>query len=103
MLDVTRIENKSLILKKEIVETGKVVRDIIDSYNRKLGEKNAVNKGKNLEQLMIIQNGVKDLEANLDKVRITEVICNILDNAVNFSHEGKIKVVLKKEKRDGQK
>lgn len=96
MLDVTRIENKSLILKKEIVETGKVVRDIIDSYNRKLGEKNAVNKGKNLEQLMIIQNGVKDLEANLDKVRITEVICNILDNAVNFSHEGKIKVVLKK-------
>jgi len=102
MLDVTRIENKSLILKKEIVETGKVVRDIIDSYNRKLGEKNAVNKGKNLEQLMIIQNGVKDLEATLDKVRITEVICNILDNAVNFSHEGKIKVVLKKEKRDGQ-
>jgi signal transduction histidine kinase len=102
MLDVTRIENKSLILKKEIVETGKVVRDIIDSYNRKLGEKNAVNKGKNLEQLMIIQNGVKDLEANFDKVRITEVICNILDNAVNFSHEGKIKVVLKKEKRDGQ-
>jgi len=102
MLDVTRIENKSLILKKEIVETGKVVRDIIDSYNRKLGEKNAVNKGKNLEQLMIIQNGVKDLEVTLDKVRITQVICNILDNALSFSHEGKIKVVLKKEKRNRQ-
>jgi len=102
MLDVTRIENNSLIITKETVETGKVVRDIIDSYNRKLEEKNAANKSKNLEQLMIIQNGVKDVEATLDKVRITQVICNILDNAVSFSHEGKIKVVLKKEKRYGQ-
>jgi two-component system sensor histidine kinase VicK len=102
MLDVTRIGNNSLILTKETVDTGKVVRDIIDSYNRKLGEKNAANKSKNLEQLMIIQNGVKDVEATLDKVRITQVICNILDNAVSFSHEGKIKVVLKKEKRNGQ-
>jgi two-component system sensor histidine kinase VicK len=102
MLDVTRIENNSLIITKETVETGKVVRDIIDSYNRKLEEKNAANKSKNLEQLMIIQNGVKDVEATLDKVRITQVICNILDNALSFSHEGKIKLVLKKEKRNGQ-
>ena len=102
MLDVTRIENNSLILTKETVDTGKVVRDIVDSYNENLREKNAVNKSKNLEELMIIQNGEKDVEANLDKVRITQVICNILDNAVSFSHEGKIKVVLKKEKRNGQ-
>lgn len=102
MLDVTRIENNSLILTKETVDTAKVVKDIVDSYNQNLREKNAVNKSKNLEELMIIQNGEKDVEANLDKVRITQVICNILDNAVSFSHEGKIKVVLKKEKRNGQ-
>lgn len=102
MLDVTRIENNSLILTKETVDTAKVVKDIVDSYNQNLREKNAVNKSKNLEELMIIQNGVKDLEVTLDKVRITQVICNILDNALIFSHEGKIKVVLKKEKRNGQ-
>ena len=102
MLDVTRIENNSLILTKETVDTAKVVKDIVDSYNQNLREKNAVNKSKNLEELMIIQNGEKDVKANLDKVRITQVICNILDNAVSFSHEGKIKVVLKKEKRNGQ-
>lgn len=102
MLDVTRIENNSLILTKETVDTAKVVKDIVDSYNQNLREKNAVNKSKNLEELMIIQNGVKDLEVTLDKVRITQVICNILDNALSFSHEGKIKVVLKKEKRNGQ-
>ena len=102
MLDVTRIENNSLILTKETVDTAKVVRDTVDSYNQNLREKNAVNKSKNLEELMIIQNGVKDVEVTLDKVRITQVICNILDNAMSFSHEGKIKVVLKKEKRNGQ-
>ena len=102
MLDVTRIENNSLILTKETVDTAKVVKDIVDSYNQNLREKNVVNKSKNLEELMIIQNGVKDLEVTLDKVRITQVICNILDNALSFSHEGKIKVVLKKGKRNGQ-
>ena len=102
MLDVTRIENNSLILTKETVDTAKVVKDIVDSYNQNLREKNVVNKSKNLEKLMIIQNGVKDLEVTLDKVRITQVICNILDNALSFSHEGKIKVVLKKEKRNRQ-
>ena len=102
MLDVTRIENNSLILTKETVDTAKVVRDIVDSYNQNLREKNAVNKSKNLEELMIIQNGVKDLDVTLDKVRITQVICNILDNALSFSHEGQIKVVLKKEKRNRQ-
>ena len=102
MLDVTRIENNSLILTKETVDIAKVVKDIVDSYNQNLREKYAVNKSKNLEELMIIQNGVKDLEVTLDKVRITQVICNILDNALSFSHEGKIKVVLKKEKRNGQ-
>ena len=102
MLDVTRIENNSLILTKETVDTAKVVKDIVDSYNQNLREKYAVNKSKNLEELMIIQNGVKDLEVTLDKVRITQVICNILDNALSFSHEGKIKVVLNKEKRNRQ-
>ena len=102
MLDVTRIENNSLILTKETVDTAKVVKDIVDSYNQNLREKNVVNKSKNLEELMIIQNGVKDLEVTLDKVRITQVICNILDNALSFSHEGKIKVVLNKEKRNRQ-
>ena len=39
MLDVTRIENNSLVLRKEIVDTSEILRDIVDSYNRKLEEK----------------------------------------------------------------
>jgi two-component system sensor histidine kinase VicK len=94
MLDVTRIENNSLVLSKEIVDIGKVVRDIVESYNRKLEE--------NAKKLVVIHDGMNSINTTIDKVRITQVICNILDNAVSFSDEGKIRVILKKEEQDGQ-
>ena len=94
MLDVTRIENNSLVLTKEIIDIGKVVRDIVESYNRKLEE--------NAKKVLVIHDGMKSINTTVDKVRITQVICNILDNAVSFSHEGKIRVILKKEEQDGQ-
>jgi signal transduction histidine kinase len=55
--------------------------------------------------LIIIQNGSKNINgtnATIDKVRITQVVCNILDNAISFNPEGKIRVLLKREKRNGQ-
>jgi two-component system sensor histidine kinase VicK len=94
MLDVTRIENNSLILSKEIVDIGKVVRDIVESYNRKLEE--------NAKKLVVIHDGMNSINTTIDKVRITQVICNILDNAVSFSDEGKIRITLKKEEQEGQ-
>ena len=94
MLDVTRIENNSLVLTKEIIDIGKVVRDIVESYNRKLDE--------NAKKLVVIHDGMNSINTTIDKVRITQVICNILDNAVSFSDEGKIRVILKKEEQDEQ-
>ncbi|HXV88187.1 MAG TPA: ATP-binding protein [Nitrososphaeraceae archaeon] len=102
MLDVTRIENNSLVLRKEIVDTSEILRDIVDSYNRKLEERNVERNNENTKLMMIIQNGIKNFNATIDKVRITQVICNILDNAISFSHGGKIRVLLKREKRNGQ-
>jgi signal transduction histidine kinase len=89
------------VLRKEIADTSEILRDIVDSYNRKLEERNVERNNENTK-LIIIQNGIKNINATIDKVRITQVICNILDNAISFSHEGKIRVILKKEKRNGQ-
>ncbi|HEX7818316.1 MAG TPA: histidine kinase dimerization/phospho-acceptor domain-containing protein, partial [Nitrososphaeraceae archaeon] len=72
MLDVTRIENNSLVLRKEIVDTSEILRDIIDSYNRKLEERN-VERNNGNTKLMIIQDGIKNINATIDKVRITQV------------------------------
>jgi len=102
MLDVTRIENNSLVLTKEIVDIGKLVRDLVESYNRKLEENNIHSKDRNTKELVVLLEGIKSIHATIDKVRITQVICNILDNAVSFTQEGKIRVILKKEKQDRQ-
>lgn len=102
MLDVTRIENNSLVLTKEIVDIGKLVRDLIEDYNRKLEENNIHSKDRNTKELVVLLEGIKSINATIDKVRITQVICNILDNAVSFTQEGKIRVILKKEKQDRQ-
>ena len=100
MLDVTRIENNSLVLTKEIVDAGKVVTDIVEGYNRKLEERNVEGKGQHSKGLVLIYEGLKNIKITIDKVRITQVICNILDNAVTFTHQGQIRVILKEERQD---
>jgi len=102
MLDVTRIENNSLVLTKEIVDIGKLARDLVESYNRKLVDKNVQSKDQNTKELVALHEGIKSINATIDKIRITQVICNILDNAVSFTQEGSIRVILKKEKQDRQ-
>jgi signal transduction histidine kinase len=101
MLDVTRIENNSLVLTREVVDASRILKDIVDSYNHKLEEKNSEINNENTK-LIIIQKGIKNINASIDRVRITQVFCNILDNAVSFSHEGKIHVISKVEKQNGQ-
>ncbi|MDW0136110.1 MAG: HAMP domain-containing sensor histidine kinase, partial [Nitrososphaeraceae archaeon] len=101
MLDVTRIENNSLVLTREAVDASRILKDIVESYNHKLEEKNAEINNENTK-LTIIQKGIKNINASIDRVRITQVFCNILDNAVSFSHEGKIHVISKIEKQSGQ-
>jgi signal transduction histidine kinase len=101
MLDVTRIENNSLVLTREVVDASRILKDIVDSYNHKLQEKNAEINNENTK-LIIIQKGIKNIKASIDRVRITQVFSNILDNAVSFSHEGKIHVILKVEKQNGR-
>ena len=101
MLDVTRIENNSLVLTREVVDASKILNDIVESYNRKLEEENVEIINENAK-LTIIQNGIKNINAMIDRIRITQVFCNILDNAISFSHHGKINVTLRKEKQNGR-
>jgi len=100
MLDVTRIENNSLVLTKEIVDADKLVRDIVKEYSHKLEERNVEGKGQNSKGLVVIYQGIRSIKITIDKVRITQVICNILDNAITFTHHGHIRVILKKERQD---
>jgi two-component system sensor histidine kinase VicK len=102
MLDVTRIEKNSLVLKKEIIDISEMLKDIVERYNPNLEERKVRSKEQEAWRLRVIYEGIKSIKVTLDKVRITQVICNILDNAIRFSPEGQICVKLKKKRQDGQ-
>ena len=102
MLDVTRIEKNSLVLKKEIIDISEMLKDIVERYNHNLEERKVRSKEQEVWRLRVIYEGIKSIKVTLDKVRITQVICNILDNAIRFSPEGQICVKLKKKRQDGQ-
>ena len=78
ILDVTKIESKSLNLKKEFFNLNDVITNNIDDIIT-----NVVNNGQ--RDLIKLLYQPCDTFIDADKSRITQVISNILDNAIKFS------------------
>src|SRR5215216_3451790 len=79
ILDVTKIESGSLNLKKESFNLNDVITDSIDNI--------ITNTAKKSQQADLIKLSYqpRDIFLEADKSRITQVISNILDNAVKFT------------------
>jgi signal transduction histidine kinase len=99
MLDMTKIEDKSLKLDKEKFDlTGEIQNVAKDFSNELLKEK---------IQLVFIhesQSQTESILVNADKVRILEVISNLLGNAIKFTTKGAGRriITIKTEKKDGE-
>ncbi len=78
ILDVTKIESESLYLKKEFFNLNDVITNCIDNIT------NIANNGQ-LGNSIKLEYQPCDILIDADKSRITQVISNILDNAVKFS------------------
>lgn len=99
VLDVTQLENELLILNKETFNLEQLVMDIAKEYNNNIRLLN--NKQLDIEYLSPKGN---DEETTCkkgdfclvyaDRVRIIQVIMNILENAVEFTKIGKIQLKL---------
>ena len=86
LLDVTRIENnKSLDLSKELFAIDSVIRDCIIDANQHIGKKN-------LKFSYVPADGNQQVIIKADKIRIAQVLTNLLDNSINSSQEGIISV-----------
>ena len=87
ILDVTKIESHSLILHKERFNLNEVILNTIQDI------RNQISDGK----LKLLYEFDKDsLFIEADRERITQVISNLLGNAVKFTKEGTISIVLEK-------
>jgi len=82
ILDITRIESKSLKLNKERLNLNEIIVPVLEEYSSQ------VDSGR----LTIQYEASCTIYAHGDKARITQVISNLLDNAIKFTKEGFISI-----------
>lgn len=86
LLDVTRMENnKSIDLSKELFAIESVIRDCIIDASQHIGKKN-------LKFSYVPAHDNQEVIIKADKIRIAQVLTNLLDNSINSSQEGIISV-----------
>ena len=85
ILDVTRIETQSLKLNVERIHLNKLISDIIEDYGNEIEKTN-----KDIKLVHESQDQIIEIDA--DKNRLTQVISNLVSNAIKFTNEGTIKV-----------
>jgi signal transduction histidine kinase len=83
ILDVTKIESRSLKLNKEIFDLNEVISNIIEDHKSIIAKENYRVK-------LLFYPSKETLLVEADKERIVGVISNLLSNAIKFTKEGEI-------------
>jgi two-component system, OmpR family, sensor histidine kinase VicK len=84
ILDVNRIESKSLDLNKELFNLNEMISNTIADYNR------VIKEHKDIILKLEFTGHKEDIFIEADKSRINQVISNLLSNAIKFTKEGTI-------------
>ena len=79
LLDVSRIENKSFKLDKELLELNEKIRGVISDI-----------RPANQEVNIVFEPWSENIIVQVDKIRIFEVISNLIVNAIKFTKRGTI-------------
>ena len=90
ILDVAKIESRSLKLKKELLDLNELISNIIEDYKTII-----VKDNQNIK--LYFKPSQDPLFVEADKERIAGVISNLLNNAFKFTKEGEIFVSTEKE------
>jgi signal transduction histidine kinase len=94
ILDVTRIESGSFSLKKEKFNLKKLITDILQEYKQKIQNK------KNIILFYQSHENNDEIIIQADRNRLSQVIYNLLNNAIKFTIEGSITVIVQRKKGD---
>jgi signal transduction histidine kinase len=95
ILDVTRIESKSLVLKKEKFNLNQLIVNAITDSKNYIAREDISNSEKidiDIINIDPIFRGNEDIYLEADKNRINQVISNLLVNAIKFTKSGTITI-----------
>jgi two-component system sensor histidine kinase VicK len=92
ILDLTRIESQSsLTLHKEIVNIQEVIRDEVSDVKSQLAKEHNVTI--NVEEKVIgIDSTIDEILVEADRLRLMQVVSNLLTNAIKFTEHGTVSV-----------
>ncbi len=94
ILDVTKIETKSLDLKKELFDLNQLILNAIKDSKNQIAKENKTNS---LVLELLDTKNVILIKA--DKGRINQVLSNLLSNAIRFTNEGSIRMAIEKKNK----
>jgi signal transduction histidine kinase len=115
ILDVARMDSNTFRLNKEPLDLNYVISNIVKDYVKRQEQQKAIditklvsnvngsnnkNNSKKIETKLFFESKVKeDFFVEADKERLTQVICNLLDNAFKFTegHGESIRITLEKQ------
>lgn len=101
ILDVTKIDNHSLKLQKEIFNLNDLISSVAEDYMKQI-------KNSDLRLVCRFEEKREDdknetIFVHADKSRLTQIISNLLSNAIKFTKEGTICIDVEKKIREKEK
>ena len=94
ILDVSRIESNTFKLQKQRANIKRLIDEVIEDAKLRIPQQQSLD--------IVLESTVpaEMEELTIDRSRINQVLVNIVDNAVNFSDDGAIRVVVVKDGRE---
>ena len=110
ILDVTKIETNNLVLDKEEFNLLDMIQDIIQDYKDQIDNENIKLSSKSMHpnkydekgEIYENKNRYNHISIFADKIRINQVISNLLNNAIKFTDKGFIDITIEKKGDDGE-
>lgn len=100
ILDVTKIESQNLRLDKEQLNLNTLISSVVEDHREKVNE-----VGKSIVKILVsfeqgTNNNQNPIFVEADKSRLTQVISNLLNNAIKFTLKGHITISTEKTDSD---
>jgi signal transduction histidine kinase len=100
ILDVTKIESQNLRLNKEQLNLNTLISSVVEDHGEKVNE-----VGKSIVKILVsfeqgTNNNQNPIFVEADKSRLTQVISNLLNNAIKFTLKGHITISTEKTDSD---